>query len=184
MHFLRLPCASDGVYPICVAVSYVSNLKLEGSPFLPPSSQMSARGRRQKPTAPPKTVLIVGATGRQGRAVVSALFLRTNFRILALTRNVKAASSKALLSRNWSIEPVGALLELVQGDLDKPETIRKIFMAEGRKGAIAAVFVALAFPGLGANADGEERQGIVSYTLMFVVGGWLILFFFFFFFGL
>ncbi|KAF8808741.1 NAD(P)-binding protein [Phlegmacium glaucopus] len=125
---------------------------------------MSVRGHRQKPTSPPKTVLIVGATGRQGRAVISALFSRTNFRILALTRNASAASSKSLIQRRWTIEPVEALLELVQGDLDKPETIRKIFTAEGY-GNIAAVFVALAFPGLGANADGEARQGILLADL-------------------
>ena len=123
--------------------------------------QLSPNRGRRKITSPPKTVLIVGATGRQGRAVVSALFLRSNFRILALTRNPSAATSRALLNRRWTIEPVEALLELVQGDLDKPKTMRKIFEAEG-KGGIAAVFVALAFPGLGARADKEERQGIVS----------------------
>lgn len=141
-----------------VAALYVTTSHL-------PSPIMSITSRRPKLTAPPKTVLIVGATGRQGRAVVSALFLNTNFRILALTRNPNSASSKALLVRRWTIEPVEALLELVQGDLDKPDTIRKIFEAEGDKGAIAAVFVALAFPGLGANADGEQRQGIVSFAL-------------------
>lgn len=122
---------------------------------------MSTSRSGKKPTSPPKTVLVVGATGRQGRAVVSSLFLRSNFRILALTRNPGASSSRSLLNRKWSSEPVDALLELVQGDLDKPLTIRKIFEAEGN-GGIAAVFVALAFPGLGARADKEERQGIVS----------------------
>ena len=121
----------------------------------------TSRGGR-RPISPPKTVLIVGATGRQGRAVVSSLFLRSNFRILALTRNPSASSSRTLLNRKWTTEPVEALLELVQGDLDKPLTIRKIFEAEGN-GGIAAVFVALAFPGLGARADKEERQGIVSF---------------------
>ena len=120
----------------------------------------SRSGRRF--TSPPKTVLIVGATGRQGRAVVSSLFLHSNFRILALTRSASASASRALLNRKWTTEPVEALLELVQGDLDKPQTIRQIFEAEGQ-GGIAAVFVALAFPGLGARADKEERQGIVSF---------------------
>jgi len=126
-------------------------------------------GERRRPTSPPKTVLIVGATGRQGRAVVSSLFLRSNFRILALTRNPSASSSRALLNRKWTTEPVDALLELVQGDLDKPLTIRKIFEAEGN-GGIAAVFVALAFPGLGARADKEERQGILLADLALEFG--------------
>ena len=98
--------------------------------------------------------------------MVSSLFLRSNFRILALTRNPSAASSRSLLNRKWTSEPVEALLELVQGDLDKPLTIRKIFEAEGN-GGIAAVFVALAFPGLGARADKEEAQGIVSLSSCF-----------------
>ena len=123
---------------------------------------MSTSRSRKQTTGPPKTVLIVGATGRQGRAVVSSLFLHSNFRILALTRSPGSSSSRALLNRRWTNEPVDALLELVQGDLDKPQTIRKIFEAEGN-GGIAAVFVALAFPGLGARADKEERQGIVSF---------------------
>jgi uncharacterized protein YbjT (DUF2867 family) len=132
---------------------------------------------RRQAASPPKTVLIVGATGRQGRAVVSSLFLRSNFRILALTRNASSAASRALLNRRWTTEPVEALLELVQGDLNKPQTIRKIFEAEGN-GGISAVFVALAFPGLGARADKEERQGIVSFPLhilCFEVVKWLIL---------
>jgi len=60
-------------------------------------------------------------------------------------------------------------LELVQGNLDKPQTIRKIFEAEGN-GGIAAVFVALAFPGLGASADKEERQGILLADLALEFG--------------
>ena len=107
--------------------------------------------------------------------MVSSLFLRSNFRILALTRNPSAASSRSLLNRKWTSEPVEALLELVQGDLDKPLTIRKIFEAEGH-GGIAAVFVALAFPGLGARADKEEAQGIVSLFSCFAL---CICFFFF-----
>lgn len=121
----------------------------------------TSRCGSRRPTSPPKTVLIVGATGRQGRATLASLFLSSNFRILALTRNASASASRALLNRQWTTEPTGALLELVQGDLDNPLSIRKIFEAEG-KGGIAAVFVILAFPGLGARADKEESQGIVS----------------------
>jgi uncharacterized protein YbjT (DUF2867 family) len=123
---------------------------------------MSTSHSRKGSTGPPKTVLVVGATGRQGRAVISALFLRSNFRILALTRNPNSTASRALLHGRWATGPVDALLEFVRGDLDKPQTVRKIFEAE-RNGGIAAVFVALAFPGLGARADKEESQGIVSF---------------------
>ena len=142
---------------------------IQSSIFPLPIFQMSTDHCRKKSTGPPKTVLVVGATGRQGRAVISALFLRSDFRILALTRRPSAAASRALLNRRWTTEPIHALLELVQGDLDQPQSIRKIFEAEG-KGGIAAVFVALAFPGLGARADKEESQGIVSFT-----NEWLVL---------
>ena len=143
---------------------------------------MSTSYNRKGSTGPPKTVLVVGATGRQGRAVISALFLRCNFRILALTRSPNSTASRALLNQRWTTGPVDALLEFVRGDLDKPQTIRKIFEAEGN-GGIAAVFVALAFPGLGARADKEESQGIVSFFFFFTsfsftfTAEWLILFF-------
>jgi hypothetical protein len=51
---------------------------------------------------------------------------------------------------------------VVQGDLDSPESIRRIFEDQKDKGGIWGVFSVLAFPGLGANADGEERQGKVT----------------------
>jgi uncharacterized protein YbjT (DUF2867 family) len=110
-----------------------------------------------------KTILIAGATGRQGRAVISSL-LSTDaaiqrYRILAVTRNTASDASKALSSLSSELES-GSQLSLIKGDLDDPTSIRKIF--EEAEGGIWGVFAVLAFPGLGANADGEEKQGIVS----------------------
>lgn len=51
---------------------------------------------------------------------------------------------------------------MVEGDLDDEDSMVRIFEIAKEEGGIWGVFVALAFPGLGANADGEERQGIVS----------------------
>ncbi|KAF8514794.1 hypothetical protein JB92DRAFT_2829879 [Gautieria morchelliformis] len=108
-----------------------------------------------------KTILITGATGRQGCAVISSLLsadaTAQRYRILALTRNTASETSKALLSLSSGSDS-GSELTLVKGDLDNPTSIRKIF--EEAEGGIWGVFAVLAFPGLGANADGEERQGI------------------------
>ncbi|CAL1699637.1 unnamed protein product [Somion occarium] len=103
-----------------------------------------------------RKILVTGATGKQGRALISSL-RDSDFRILALTRNPSSPSALPLKSHPH--------VELVQGDLDKPETIRKIFEDAGGKGSIWGVFVVLAFPGLGANADGEEKQGIMMADL-------------------
>ncbi|TFK61648.1 NAD(P)-binding protein [Pluteus cervinus] len=109
-----------------------------------------------------KKLLIVGATGRQGRSLVRHLrpaedgeqipdHTRLPFHVLALTRKRNSPNAKML-----SKEPH---VTLVQGDLNDPASIRKIFEDEKESGGIWGVFVALAFPGLGANADAEEMHG-------------------------
>ncbi|KAF8895381.1 hypothetical protein BD779DRAFT_1668660 [Infundibulicybe gibba] len=108
-----------------------------------------------------KNILLVGATGRQGRALIRALRptppangtpnSTTVFRVLALTRNPTSATARLLASEDH--------VTLVSGDLEKPETIREIFEGAVGTGGIWGVFVVLAFPGLGANADGEEKHG-------------------------
>lgn len=108
-----------------------------------------------------RTILITGATGKQGGALIGALRSASsvlpetdNFRILALTR--KASNPRArLLSQDHNIE-------VVEGDLNSLESIRKVFeSAQKSYGGVWGVFCVLAYPGLGANADGEERQGKV-----------------------
>lgn len=107
-----------------------------------------------------KTILVLGATGKQGGSLVDALRPSdasgdtTEFQLLALTRSPTSPAARRLAS-----EPH---VKVVEGNLDSPGSIRKVFDDAGGKGSIWGVFVVLAFPGLGANADGEERQGIVS----------------------
>ena len=113
-----------------------------------PESSVSAR-----------TILVTGATGKQGQAFIEATLstgAASNLRILALTRSIKSARSRSL----DDVERV----KLVEGDLDDPKSIRDIFEAEkvDGKNGIWGVFVVLAFPGLGADMRGEERQGKVS----------------------
>lgn len=65
-----------------------------------------------------KAVLIIGATGKQGGAVVNALLPSSDFTILAVTRNTASSSAQKLAQKSPKIK-------LVQGDLNDPTTIFK-----------------------------------------------------------
>jgi uncharacterized protein YbjT (DUF2867 family) len=67
----------------------------------------------------PKAVLITGATGKQGGAVIDAL-LKANapYEILALTRDAQSPSSKRLVQKSTSIK-------LITGDLNAADEIFK-----------------------------------------------------------
>lgn len=106
-----------------------------------------------------KLILVTGATGKQGNAFISALRPKdntvepTSFHILALTRKADSPSANKL-----SLEKH---VTVVEGDLDDATSLKKVFEDAKEKGGIWGVFCVLAFPGLGANADGEEKQGKV-----------------------
>ncbi|KAF8214650.1 NAD(P)-binding protein [Mycena galopus ATCC 62051] len=102
-----------------------------------------------------KLVLVVGGTGKQGQALIRALSRSDEFHIWALTRSLTSPAAKSLAAHTMAKQ-----VTLVQGDLDKPETIRSLFEdAKRTREEVWGVFCVLAFPGLGANADGEEKQG-------------------------
>ncbi|KAJ7622246.1 NAD(P)-binding protein [Roridomyces roridus] len=72
-----------------------------------------------------KNILITGATGHQGRALIRALSLsssspesESDFHILAPTRNPSSSHSTSLSKSHPT------LVSLVRGDLDSPESIR------------------------------------------------------------
>jgi len=94
-------------------------------------------------------ILVVGATGKQGRAVISALIddqpKDSPLKILALTRNPSSAAAKALAAAHPDV------IELVQGDLTDPAPIFDSYP----KGHISGVFL-YTVPG---KVD-EEKQGI------------------------
>ena len=116
-----------------------------------------------------RTVLVVGATGTHGKSTVKFLLQPdqlalpdVEFKILALTRDTSSESARQLLERN---NQHGDKVNLVQGDLEKPDSIRNIFQdatSSGGRG-IWGVFVALAYPGLGESADGGDQasQGTI-----------------------
>ena len=107
-----------------------------------------------------RNILVAGATGKQGQALIRALLdppaAEDGWHIYALTRR---ASSPAAV-RLTETYPAGLII--VEGDLEEKESIAKIFEDVKKSGAIWGVFCVLAFPGMGADASGEERQGKVT----------------------
>lgn len=106
-----------------------------------------------------KLILVTGATGKQGGALISAMRPQNNtveatsFHVLALTRKATSLTAKKLLLEKH--------VTVVEGDLDNATSLKKVFEDAKAKGGIWGVFCVLAFPGLGANADSEEKQGKV-----------------------
>ena len=95
-----------------------------------------------------RTILVTGATGKQGGAVVDALLaLQTTFEILALTRNPSSESGKALAAKYPTIKVVG-------GDLDEPEAIFKSLSSKPW-----GVFALQLSIGPGATPEREVAQG-------------------------
>ncbi|KAJ8078266.1 hypothetical protein AAF712_002874 [Marasmius tenuissimus] len=105
----------------------------------------------------PKVVLVAGATGKQGRATISALLKGPNaqqFRILALTRNASSSAAKRLST------DFPERLTVVEGDLSTKESLRAVFERSRAEGTdIWGVFAVMAYPGLGVDSAGEEMQG-------------------------
>ncbi|KAG6368887.1 hypothetical protein INS49_003105 [Diaporthe citri] len=115
-----------------------------------------------------RTVLVVGATGKQGRSTVKFLLEpdqpaspAIKFKALALTRDTSSECARQLLERNKQHVNI---FSLVQGDLDKPDSIRKAFQdaASSHGRGIWGVFVALAYPRLGESAEGGSKQAKVG----------------------
>ena len=115
-----------------------------------------------------RTVLVVGATGKQGQAFIKALLRtatpssetaiateETDWHVLALTRDQNSPRARALLNLN-SKNPSHDRITLVEGDLVNKASIRKIFEENA---PIWGVFVVFAYPGMGAKSSPELEQG-------------------------
>lgn len=65
-----------------------------------------------------KSILVTGATGNQGGAVLEALIQQNNpdFVVLALTRNAESPGAKRLSNKSKSVH-------VLQGNMDNPELI-------------------------------------------------------------
>jgi uncharacterized protein YbjT (DUF2867 family) len=98
------------------------------------------------------TVLVIGATGRQGGAVARHL-LDTEFRVRALARDPQKPRARALAESG---------IELVQGDLDDHESLERAL------DGIYGVFSVQNF--FQAGYEGEIRQGTAIADLAKKVG--------------
>ncbi|KAI8229790.1 NmrA-like family domain-containing protein 1 [Colletotrichum sp. SAR 10_98] len=101
-----------------------------------------------------RALLITGATGKQGGAVINALLARqpSDFLLLAVTRNAQSASAKSLAAKSKNIK-------LVEGDLDATPAL--FASAKAAAGAVPlwGVFSVQALQTNSKNADHETRQG-------------------------
>lgn len=134
-----------------------------------------------------RNILIIGATGKQGRSLVRALVYPDpkspnnpssssfnpsddlenaqngsyEYHIYALTRDPSSLAARSLLSIDAELHSPDSdgenPVDLVKGDLDDEKLIEKVFEDVKPWG----VFACVAFPGLGADAAGEERTGKV-----------------------
>ena len=110
---------------------------------------------------------MTGATGKQGGALIRALLQpttsnsTTKYHVYALTRKASSPTARRLLATHGT-----ANLTIVEGDLEDSSSMTAIFEAAkldsgsaDTEAGIWGVFAVMAFPGLGASAEGEERQG-------------------------
>ncbi|KAK3380552.1 hypothetical protein B0T24DRAFT_548340 [Lasiosphaeria ovina] len=110
-----------------------------------------------------RIVLVAGATGKQGRATARHLLrlpqpsASEEWTVWALTRNAGSTAALSLLREAENTGGgAGSRIELVEGDLDDPDSIRAIFDRGGV--GIYGVFAVFAFQGLGAKPDKERSQ--------------------------
>ncbi|KAI9839381.1 MAG: hypothetical protein M1837_002105 [Sclerophora amabilis] len=98
-----------------------------------------------------RTILVTGATGQQGRALVDALFSSHSsqppFKVLALTRNTQSPSAAAIAAKYPKVS-------LLRGDLDDCNAI-----FDSAKEPIWGVFSVQVFAGGNATLESEEKQG-------------------------
>src|SRR5215470_19318260 len=80
-----------------------------------PAASHQPTGDRISMTNQDRIVLVTGATGRQGGAVVRHM-LPKGWKLRALTRNLKAEEAQALAKQG---------VEVVQGDLEDPTSIAR-----------------------------------------------------------
>ena len=107
---------------------------------------------RAAATMAPRKILVSGATGKQGGAVIKALLANPpsfEYEILALTRKTTSNSAKALASN--------PKITLIEGDLDGD--CEAIFQKAGGVGAVWGVFC-VTVPNLKSKVEGlETKQG-------------------------
>ena len=103
----------------------------------------------------PKPLLVLGATGKQGRKVIDTILKsdsKADFTILALTRNPDSASAKALAAKS-------TIIRLVKGDLEDTPNVFKAALKASGGAPIWGVFSVQQAIHDGATQESETRQG-------------------------
>ncbi|KAK8154413.1 hypothetical protein IWX90DRAFT_442379 [Phyllosticta citrichinensis] len=102
----------------------------------------------------PKALLITGATGKQGSAVVDALLAQgSKDTILAVTRDPESASAKRLVHKSPTIK-------LVKGNLDDVPAVFEAAKKMAKGEQIWGVYSVQLAMGKGATSERETKQGI------------------------
>ncbi|KAK3320318.1 NmrA-like family protein [Cercophora scortea] len=102
-----------------------------------------------------RALLICGATGKQGGAVIANLLKeKTNFEFLAVTRNANSPSAQALLAKSPE------KIKLVQGDLDNPTALFQAAQALTPNVPIHGVFSVQA--AIGSNAELSQGKALID----------------------
>lgn len=98
-----------------------------------------------------KNVLITGATGKQGGAVLKALVNNPSFTLLAVTRNASGEGAQKLTAK-------GNNVKVVEGNLDDvPALFTNAAKVAG--GPIWGVYSVQLSQGTGVTHEGEIKQG-------------------------
>ncbi|KAL8949464.1 MAG: hypothetical protein Q9222_004430 [Ikaeria aurantiellina] len=102
-----------------------------------------------------KYILVTGATGKQGKAVINTILASPqaqDFNLIALTRNVESASAKALAAKSSSIQ-------LIQGNLNDCHAIFAAALNVTKGDPIWGVYSVQQAVQDGATQESEEKQG-------------------------
>lgn len=101
-----------------------------------------------------RTLLITGATGNQGGAVIDALLAKNprNLLLLAVTRNAQSAGKKQLASKSPNIK-------LVEGDLNAVPALFKAAKTAAGSVPLWGVYSVQVSMGKGVTLEGEVKQG-------------------------
>lgn len=106
-----------------------------------------------------KSILVTGATGKQGGAVLEQLSNHASssqYTLLAVTRDANSASAKRIVERN-------PIVKLVQGNLDDVPALfsaaKAVLKEAGKEEQIWGVYSVQVSMGKGVTYDGEVKQG-------------------------
>ncbi|KAK5114109.1 hypothetical protein LTR62_002678 [Meristemomyces frigidus] len=99
-----------------------------------------------------KNILVTGATGKQGGAVIDALANNPDFTLLAQTRNATGAGAEKLKAKASNIK-------VIEGDQEDVPTLFKNAVAATDGGPIWGVYSVQISQGKGVTHDGEIKQG-------------------------